>query len=197
MVATDLLEDTIQNNLDIIVNDGEFNNAGIRSVLDTKFPTILNRPTATNFMFRDIAKFDIQNPVIGTLYNQLLTNKQREKIESEAIGKAPSIKDIDIKKKLDDLNKFNLGVGDKKDDDDDDDNNDNSGLRPPPSPFAPLTPPTTPSTLSETQRFLLGSSGTSGSSSSSSGGNERILTGLTTTSTPKSQVFRKLKHVEN
>ena len=83
-----------------------------------------------------------------------------------------------------------MGVGDKKDDDDDDDNNDNGGLRPPPSPFAPLTPPATPSTLSETQRFLFGSSGTSGSSSSSSsGGNERILTGLTTTSTPKSLSF--------
>ena len=90
---------------------------------------------------------------------------------------------------MDDLNKFNLGVGDKKDDDDDDDNNDNGGLRPPPSPFAPLTPPATPSTLSETQKFLFGSSGTSGSSSSSSGGNERILTGLTTTSTPKSLSF--------
>ena len=92
---------------------------------------------------------------------------------------------------MDDLNKFNLGVGDKKDDDDDDDNNDNGGLWPPPLLFAPLTPPTTPSTLSETQRFLLGSSGTSGSSSSSSssGGNERILTGLTTTSTPKSLSF--------
>ena len=126
--------------------------------------------------------------MIGTLYNQVLTNKQREKIELEAIGKAPSIKDIDIKKKLDDLNKFNLGVGDKKDDDDDDDNNDNGVLRPPPSPFAPLTPPTTPSTLSETQRLLLGSSGTRGSSSSS-GGNERILAGLTTTSTPKSLSF--------
>ena len=190
LLATDLLEDTIQNNLDMIVNDEEFNNAGIRRVLDTKFPAIMNKATATNFMFRDKAKFDIQNPVIGTLYNQLLTNKQREKIELEAIGKAPSIKDIDIKKKLDDLNKFNLGVGDKKDDDD---NNDNGGLRPPPSPFAPLTPPTTPSTLSETQRFLLGSSGTSdsssSSSSSSSGSNERILAGLTTTSTPKSLSF--------
>ena len=48
----------------------------------------MNKPTATNFMFRDKAKFDFQNPVIGTLYNQLLTNKQREKIELEAIGKA-------------------------------------------------------------------------------------------------------------
>ena len=75
LLATDLLEDTIQNNLDMIVTDGEFNNAGIRQALDTKFPTIMHKPTATNFMFRDKVKFDIQNPVIGTLYNQLLTQK--------------------------------------------------------------------------------------------------------------------------
>ena len=81
LLATDLLEDTIQNNLDLIVTDGEFNNAGIRQALDTKFLTIMHKPTATNFMFRDKAKFDIQNPVIGTLYNQLLTQKQKEKIE--------------------------------------------------------------------------------------------------------------------
>ena len=100
LLATDLLEETIQNNLEMIVTDGEFNNAGVRRVLDTKFPTIMNKLTATNFIFRDKAKFDIQNPVIGTLYNQLLTKKQKEKIELEAIGKVPSVKDIDIKKKI-------------------------------------------------------------------------------------------------
>ena len=78
LLATDLLEETIQNNLEMIVTDGEFNNAGIRHVLDTKFPTIMNKPTATNFIFRDKAKFDIQNPVIGTLYNQLLKNKKKK-----------------------------------------------------------------------------------------------------------------------
>ena len=91
LLATDLLEDTIQNNLDMIVTDDEFNNAGIRQALDTKFPSVMQKPTATNFMSRDKAKFDIQNPVIGSLYNELLTQKQKEKIELEAIGKAPSV----------------------------------------------------------------------------------------------------------
>ena len=188
LLATDLLEETIQNNLEMIVTDGEFNNAGVRRVLDTKFPTIMNKLTATNFIFRDKAKFDIQNPVIGTLYNQLLTKKQKEKIELEAIGKVPSVKDIDIKKKLDDLNKFNLGIrGNNNDDDDDDDDDDNSGIPPPPllSPFHPLTPPITPSSLSDTQKFLLESS----SGGRSSSGNEKAAVGLTTTSTPKSVNF--------
>ena len=178
LLATDLLEDTIQNNLDMIITDGEFNDAGVRRALDTKFPSIMHKPTVTNFMFRDKAKFDIQNPVIGSLYNQLLTKKQKEKLELDAIGKAPSVKDIDIQKRLNDISKFNLGIKDNDDDDDgddddDDDDNNNSGR---PQVFPP-TPPSSPSTLSETQRFLL------------DGGNERVAEaiGLTTTSTPKAK----------
>ena len=184
LLATDLLEDTIQNNFDMIVTDGEFNNAGIRQALDTKFPSVMQKPTATNFMFRDKAKFDIQNPAIGGLYNQLLTRKQKEKKELEAIGKAPSVKDTDIKKRLKDISDFNLGIrGDSDDDDDDDDNNNNnnnnnnrsSSLPPPPaSPRFPLTPPNTPSSLSETQKFLL-----------DKGGNERVAEALTSTPRPK------------
>ena len=118
LLATGLLEDTIQNNLDMIVTDGEFNNAGVRRVLDQKYPTIMSKPTATSFMFRDKAKFDIQNPIIGSLYNEVLTDKQKEKKQLENIAKAPDLKDIDIQKRLDALKKFEGGI-----DDDDDDNN--------------------------------------------------------------------------
>ena len=176
LLATDLLENAIQDNLGMIVTDGEFNDAGVRRVLDTKFPSIMHKPTATNFMFRDKAKFDIQNPVIGSLYNQLLTKKQKEKLELEAIGKAPSVKDIDIQKRLDDISKFNLGIKDNNDNDDDDDDNDNNDNNSGRLPLFPPTPPSTPSTLSETQRFLL------------DGGNERVAEAIgLTTSTPKAK----------
>ena len=158
----------------MIVMDGEFNDAGIRRSLDTKFPSIMHKPTATNFMFRDKAKCNIQNPMLGTLYNQLLTKKQKEQLELDAIGKAPSVKDIDIQKRLDGISKFNLGMKDDDDNDDDDDDNNATGRR---LPSFPPTPPSTPSTLSETQGFLL---------DSADGGNERIAEaiGLTATSTP-------------
>ena len=54
LLATGLLEDTIQNNLDMIVTDGEFNNAGVRRVLDQKYPNLMNKPTATNFIFKTL-----------------------------------------------------------------------------------------------------------------------------------------------
>ena len=49
------------------VTDRDFNDADVRRALDTKFPSVMNKPTATIFMFRDKAKFDIQNQVLGTL----------------------------------------------------------------------------------------------------------------------------------
>ena len=168
LLATGLLEDTIQNNLDMIVTDGDFNKAGVRRVLDQKYPTIMGKPTATSFIFKDKAKFDIQNPIIGSVYNEILTDKQKEKNELNLIGNAPSITDLNIKKRLDALGKIREGIDDSDDDDDDDDdnnnNNNNSGignLGPPPAPPSPFfpTPPTTPSSSSSSssiQRFLLG-----------------------------------------
>ena len=122
----------------------------------------MKKPTATNFMFRDKAKFDIQNPVIGTLYGQLLTNKQKEKEELKKINEAPSIKDLELKKRLEDLAKHNLGIKDDNDDDDDDDDNNNSSSSSgrqrefrSSSNLPPTLPVTPSSTLSTTQRFLL------------------------------------------
>ena len=63
----------------MIVTDSDFNNAGIRRVLDQKYPTIMGKPTSTNFMFKDKAKFDIQNPVIGTIYMEILTDNKKKK----------------------------------------------------------------------------------------------------------------------
>ena len=120
LLATGLLEDTIQNNLDMIVTDGEFNNAGVRRVLDQKYPNLMNKPTATNFIFKDKAKFDIQNPIIGSLYNEILTDKQKEEGILKQIAKAPNLKDIEIKKRLENLKKFENGIDDDDDDDDDD-----------------------------------------------------------------------------
>ena len=144
-------------------------------------------------MFRDKAKFDIQNSVLGSIYNQLLTKKQKEKEELDAIGKAPSVKDLDIKKRLDNISKFNLGIKDDNDDDDDDDDNNDGGnnrlssLRNPLNATTsfPPTPPTTlsTSTLWQTQRFLLDASD---ATSAADGGNERVAQAiaLTRSSTP-------------
>ena len=140
LLATGLLEDAIQENLDMIVTDGEFNKASIRRALDLKYPSVMKKPTSIEYIFKDRAKFDVQNPVIGSLYNQITAaeKKKKEKALLQTFSKAPTIKDIDIGRRLRELRDFNDSRR-NDDDDDDDDGNDsnrgnNSGLPPPPLP---------------------------------------------------------------
>ena len=62
----------------MIVTDGDFNNASIRRVLDTKYPSAMKKPNPTDFVLKDKAKFDVQNPVIGSLFEQIRKNKKNE-----------------------------------------------------------------------------------------------------------------------
>ena len=134
LLSKGVLEDAILDNLDMIVTDRKFNNVGIRRKLDKKYPSIMKKPTVSNFLFRDKKQFDLQNPLIGGLYNQL---KIRMADQLQLLRKAPRIKDLKIQIALDRLKKFNLNRGAV---DDDDDNNDIPGLprsrrgEPPPPP---------------------------------------------------------------
>ena len=135
LLGKSVLEDAVLDNLDMIVTDRKFNNAGIRRKLDQKYPSIMKKPTASNFLFRDKKQFDLQNPVIGGLYNQL---KIRTADQLELLKKAPRIKDLKIQNTLNRLKKFNLN---RSAVDDDGDNNDIPGLppsrrgEPPPRPY--------------------------------------------------------------
>ena len=119
LLSKGVLEDAVLDNLGMIVTDRKFNNAGIRRKLDLKYPSIMRKPTASNFLFRDIKQFDVQNPVIGGLYNQL---QIRTSDQLKLLKKAPNIKDLKIRNALERLKKFNLNKGAADDDDDDDDN---------------------------------------------------------------------------
>ena len=117
LLSKGVLEDAVLDNLDMIVTDRKFNNAGIRRKLDLKYPSIIKKPTASNFLFRDVKQFDVQNPVIGGLYNQL---QIRTSDQLKLLKKAPNIKDLKIRNALERLKKFNLNKGPADDDDDDD-----------------------------------------------------------------------------
>ena len=117
LLSKGVLEDAILDNLDMIVTDRKFNNAGIRRKLDLKYPSIIKKPTVSNFLFRDKKQFDVQNPVIGGLYNQL---QIRTSDQLKLLKKAPNIKDLKIRNALERLKKFNLNKGAIDDDDDDD-----------------------------------------------------------------------------
>ena len=69
-LATGILDDIVQDSLDIITRDGNFNNVGIRLVLNLKGPNLMKKPNPVKLVFKDKAKFDTQNPVISELFNQ-------------------------------------------------------------------------------------------------------------------------------
>ena len=139
LLSKGVLEDAVLDNLDMIVTDRKFNNAGIRRKLDLKYPSIIRKPTASNFLFRDKKQFDVQNPVIGGLYNQL---QIRTSDQLKLLKKAPNIKDLKIRNALERLKKFNLNKGVADDDDDDNIPGLPRGRRDqPPAPPPPPPPP--------------------------------------------------------
>ena len=139
LLSKGVLEDAVLDNLGMIVTDRKFNNAGIRRKLDLKYPSIIKKPTASNFLFRDVKQFNVQNPVIGGLYNQL---QIRTSDQLKLLKKAPNIKDLKIQNALERLKKFNLNKGAADDDDDDNIPGLPRGRRDePPAPPPPPPPP--------------------------------------------------------
>ena len=61
LLATDLMQNTIQENLNMIVTDGGFNNASIRRTLDTKYPSVMKKSNPTDVVFKDNTLFNVQN----------------------------------------------------------------------------------------------------------------------------------------
>ena len=114
-------------------------------------------------MFKDKSKFNVQNPVVGSLILQVVDNKKKEKEILRVLDQALLIKDLNIEKRFHNLKNFNEGSN--NDDDDDDDNNigqlpgssqypSSSSRRNEPS--LPPTPPILPAApLNAAQRFLL------------------------------------------
>ena len=136
----------------MIVTDGGLNDAAVRRELDLKYPSIMKKPNPIDAVFKDKAKFDGQNPIIGSLVAQIQESKTNEK----AILNQISGKDIELAERLaklrgknnnDNNNNFppfllpppppptplpspHDGANGESDDDDDDDDDDNRNLPP-------------------------------------------------------------------
>ena len=67
LLATGLLQVNIQQSLDMIVTNRGFNDAAVRRELDLKYPSKMKKSNPTDVVFKDKAKFDVQNPKIGSL----------------------------------------------------------------------------------------------------------------------------------
>ena len=79
LLATGLLQDSVQQSLDMTVTDGAFNNTVVRRELDLKYLSIMKKnKKKTNpivVAFKDKTKFDMQNAIIGSLVALVQENK--------------------------------------------------------------------------------------------------------------------------
>ena len=100
LLATGLLQDSVQQSLDMIVTDGGFNDAAVRRELDLTYPSILKKPNPVDVVFEDKAKFDVQNLITGSLVAQVQENKTNEKAILNQISGMPSTKNIELAKRF-------------------------------------------------------------------------------------------------
>ena len=67
ILATGLLQVNVQQSLDMIVTDRGFNDAAVRRELDLKYSSKMKKSNPIDNVFKDKAKCDVQNPIIGSL----------------------------------------------------------------------------------------------------------------------------------
>ena len=144
----------MEDSLQLLVSHGKINDATKvrhefeRNNADIKFFKKNDNPL--DVLFKEKAKFDVQNPIIGSLLEEINKGKITEKGRIEVVKGAPNPKDLEVEDRFNKLfERKNTGPNDNiitKGDDDDDDDDD--GLNypkvpdflPPISPIARRTP---------------------------------------------------------
>ena len=72
LLATDDLNNSMQESFNYVVTDRKLNNASVCHLLDPKLcKNVMQNPNPLDLVFRDIAKFDTQNPIVGDLLKQI------------------------------------------------------------------------------------------------------------------------------
>ena len=110
---------------------GSFNDAVVRRELDLKYPSIMKKPNPIDAVFKDKAKFEVKDPIIGSLVAQDQENETNEKAILNQLSGVLSTKDIKLAERLAKLR------GEKSINNNDNNNNFPtflSPLAPPPSP---------------------------------------------------------------
>ena len=141
LLETEDIGRSIQENLKLVVTDSKLNDAIIRHALDTKDKHTLADPNPLQVTFKDMKKFDSQNPIINKLLTQIEIGKLSDKEIKEQLGQ---LKDRKLGARLSNLSRnsnFNNNYNN---------NNNNFGRRttdslprlppPPPSSEAPDKP---------------------------------------------------------
>ena len=132
LLATSDYGKNIQENINLVVTDGKFNDALVRHVLVEKNKDVFDSSTPLSVTFNDAKKIDVQNPIIGNIISQVNAKQIGEKVVKELFGRP---EDEKIRRRLEAL---------RGQDDEDDGGREPDG-QPPPPPLPPQRLPSPPS----------------------------------------------------
>ena len=121
LVGTSEYAKDIQSEIDLYVTRGRHNQASFRRKLDPIEKRVWRIENPLALLFKDVANFDAQNPIIGSLLREIDLGKN--KIKSSLTSTAPDINDTILLKRF---KKFEEILINYTDDDDNDDNNGNN-----------------------------------------------------------------------
>ena len=144
LLATEFLGTTLEDSFQLAVSHGKLNDGTkvrhLSELNDPKYKYFRQNNNLLDVVYREKAKFDVQNPIIGDLLKEINKGKLSEEEYRKKTKAAPNIKDLYIRERFDKV--FERDTR-KKDNFLDQTNNRNNGDDSPPgSPGAPPPPPT-------------------------------------------------------
>ena len=148
LFATEDLNRTLEESLQLAVGHGKINDATkVRHELernDKSYKYFQKNDNPLDVLFREKAKFDVQNPIIGSLLDEINKGKTTEKGQISAVKGAPNPADIEVEDRFNNLfGRKRPGLNDNivpPDDSDDDDDDDDFNLPNVPNFLPPLSP---------------------------------------------------------
>ena len=124
LLATSDLGNYLQDIINQVVTDGEFNDVGLRRVLDSQNNDIFKISNPLSLIFKNAQKFNLQNPILGDLVNQIYASGLTDENVKKPLQKGDAAV---IQKRLDALKSFNNRNNNNNNNNDNDDFDDFDG----------------------------------------------------------------------
>ena len=140
LLATEFLGTTLEDSLQLAVSHGKLNEGTkvrrLSELNNPKYKYFRQNNNPLDVVYKEKAKFDVQNPIIGDLLKEINKGKLSDEEYFKKTKTAPNIKDLDIKERFNKV--FERDTRKKDNFVDQTDNGDDS---PPGSPGLPPPPP--------------------------------------------------------
>ena len=148
LLATEDLNRTIEDSLQLAVTHGKLNDASaVRHVserVDPKYNFFKKNENPLDVVYREQAKFDVQNPVIGSLLKQINRGRLTDENTKKTLDQGPDPRYLDLEDRYRKIFEKDDSSRDKGFPPDIPDGGDDDDFQPPGSPPPPPPPPSLP-----------------------------------------------------